>query len=560
VTREARTRSAGIFGATRELDAVGRAAFLDLACEGDATLRADVEARLASDRDDNSSLTTPDADLSRILPDVATTLATGQLLEARYRVEQPLAAGGQAHVYRATDQVLGGPVVIKVMRSGSSRNRMLKARFEEEMEALSRIDHPGIVGILDVGDLTDGSPFLVIQYVNGISLRELLHGGPLDPSRVAGILQQLAAALGAAHASGVAHQDLKPENIMVQRLSDGTEAIKLIDFGIAKVDRSALEPLMTTIMVAGTVRYMAPEQFQGENSPACDIYALALVACEMLSGQPDIRAVVAKVNRGTRHLLESALALRPADRPSDISAWGQQVASALARGDGARRRLLGRLAVVALLVSLSIVGLRALWINVDEAVRVVEKVGAYDPLVEGFRIHNDVTGTVAHNADRAGDDGWRVSSSRQGQYYKALSDRQERLALDRGWTLTAVMRADEGLAFAAVDFLGNGKRYDIVLHAEPDADLVRLQTQLVPTFEGIDVRLPRTTRGYRKYELRFDPGLQAADLWIDGRIQLTGYRGYAQFQSEFGLFFGAATYKSARGVGTFQSVRFQINP
>jgi tRNA A-37 threonylcarbamoyl transferase component Bud32 len=560
VTREARSRSAGIFSATRELDAVGRAAFLDLACEGDAALRGDIEALLASDRDDNDSLTTPAADLPGTLPGVAATFAAGQLLKARYLVEQRLAAGGQAHVYRAIDQVLGRPVVIKVMRAGFSRNRMLKARFEEEMEALSRTDHPGIVGILDVGELTDGSPFLVMQYVNGVSLRELLQSGPLVPSRAAGIVQQLAAALGAAHASGVAHHDVKPENIMVQRLSDGTETIKLIDFGIAKVDRATLEPLMTTITVAGTVRYMAPEQFQGENSPACDIYALSLVACEMLSGQPDVRAVPAKVTRRTRHLLASALALRPADRPKDVSAWGQQVASALARGHAASRRLAGGLALIALLVGISMVGLRALWMNLDEPVRVVEKIGAYDPLVEGFRIHNDVAGTVVPNPGRTGYEGWRVSSSRQGQYYKALSNRQKKLALDRGWTLTAVMRGDEGLAFATVDFLGNGKRYDIVLHAEPDSDLVRLQTQLLPTFEGIDVRLPRTTNGYREYQLRFDPGLQTADLWIDGKMHLSGYRGYAQFQSDFGLFFGAATYKSARGVGSFRSVRFQINP
>ena len=119
----------------------------------------------------------------------------------------------------------------------------------------------------------------------------------------AGILRQLGAALGAAHAAGVAHQDLKPENIMLQRSSDGSETLKLIDFGIAKVDRSEIEAGMTTVSVAGTIRYMAPEQFHGENSPACDVYALALVTCEMLSGQADVRALPPDVGTRTRRLV-----------------------------------------------------------------------------------------------------------------------------------------------------------------------------------------------------------------------------------------------------------------
>jgi serine/threonine protein kinase len=555
-------RTTALFGAARALDLPVRTGFLEIACADDRDLRAEVEALLAADRDDDTFLAqTPWAAILEALPTKLESVLEGQLLKDRYRVGQQLAAGGQAHVYRATDQLLERPVVIKVMRASAGQQRVLTSRFEQEMKALSRIDHPGVVGILDVGELADGAPYLAIQHVEGMSLREVLQDGPLDPARAAVILQQLGAALGAAHAAGVAHQDLKPENIMVQRLADSAETIKLIDFGIAKVDRSELAPVMTTITIAGTVRYMAPEQFQGENSPACDIYALALVACEMLSGQPDLRAVPASISRRTRRLLESALALRPGDRPSDVRGWAEQVAGALARGHGARRRAAVALAIGALIATASVAGSRTLWMRYGEPVRVVQKVGAYDPVDEGFLTHGDVTGTVAQNAERSGYDGWRLfSSAAGGYYYKKLGNAQKRRALDRGWTLTAVMRLEQGSAFAIVDFAGYGRRFDIELFSEPDAEQTRLLTQILPTLHGLDLWMPRTPGAYHQYELRFDPGLESADLWVDGIKRLGGYRGLTQFQDDMGLFFGAGPYKSDRGIASFQSVRFEVHP
>jgi tRNA A-37 threonylcarbamoyl transferase component Bud32 len=447
------------------------------------------------------------------------------------------------------------------MRAAGRGNRPLKARFEREMQALSRIDHPGVVGILDVGDLADGSPFLVIQHIEGVSLRELLAGGPLESSRAAGVLRQLGAALSAAHAAGVAHQDLKPENVMVQHLSDGSETLKVIDFGIAKVERSQVEAGVTTIMVAGTVRYMAPEQFQGENSPACDVYALALVTCEMLSGQPDVRALPGRVGTKTRRLLMSALAFRPEDRPADIRQWCEAVSHALLQGDGFRRRLVVRLAAAVLIVAASAGAARALLPYYIQPVRIVEKVGAFDPLHEGFLIHGAATGTVATNPERDGYDGWRAFGSKPGEYYYTrLTTAQKRLAMEHGWTLSAIMRVEEGMTFADVDFVGYGKRYGIVMFRESDMDRVLLVTQILPTFQGLELRLPHIPGVYHRYELRYDTSLQSADLWIDGSKRLENFRGLSQFQDDMGLFFGAGPYKSDRGAGSFRSVRFEINP
>jgi len=141
-----------------------------------------------------------------------------------------------------------------------------------------------------------------------------------------------------------------------------------------------------------------------------------------------------------------------------------------------------------------------------------------------------------------------------------LSGRQKRLALERGWKVTAVMRAEEGAAYVSVDFVGRGNRFDVNLFREPVKKLIRLNTQLVPQRQGLDYAFPRDRPGYRRYELVYDPGLGTAALSIDGSRVLSGYRGHTQFQEDWGLVFGVAIYASARGVGAFQLVRFEINP
>src|SRR5262245_26195500 len=158
-------RVTALFGATRALDPADRTAFLDVACRTDSALRAEVEALLESDADDSFLEQPPDTVAGAALSALPNLLGPGWLLKDRYRIERPLSQGGQGLVFQATDEVLSRPVVVKVMRADARGNRWLKSRFEHEMEALSRISHPGVVGILDVGDLADGSPFLVIEHI-----------------------------------------------------------------------------------------------------------------------------------------------------------------------------------------------------------------------------------------------------------------------------------------------------------------------------------------------------------------------------------------------------------
>jgi len=546
-----------LFNAARTLESAQREAFLAAACAGDDGLRTEIEALLAADRTGDSFLRTPSwADVTR--PPL-TTLESGVILKGRYQIDAPLATGGQALVYRATDQLLARPVVIKVMRAEGRRNQWLKSRFEREMRALALIDHSGVVGILDVGELEDASPFLVIQYVAGMSLRDALTPGLMLHARVARIIPQMASALNAAHAAGVAHRDLKPENVMLHTADDGGVTVKLIDFGIAKIETDDIAPNTTSILIAGTVRYMAPEQFEGKHSRASDIYSMALIVCEMLSGHPDIRALPRSTPARTRAALESALAYRPEERPADIGRWSEDLVRSLSSSAWRPRNVAALIVSVVALIAGTVAVHR--WILAEGAVpeRIVEKVGAFDPLWEGFEIKHDVTGRIVHNPTNTGYEAWRILTPGQGYYFRPFTRVQKRHALERGWKLTTVFRVEEGGGNVGVDFLGLGGRFDINVLREGDQEIVRLITQLVPDMRGLDV-MQSPTDQYHSYELVYDPNLQTADLWIDGVRRLTGYGGHRQYQEDNGLLFSSHVYNSNQGSATFKSVRFEINP
>ncbi len=560
-------RISSLFTAARALDGDERDSFLTLACEGDGALRAEVEALLSGDTPDDGFLEDPPwSPLGQSVVEGLTSaarLTSGQVLGNRYRIDRELATGGQALVYLAHDQHLAmRPVVIKVMRVEGRRSHWLKARFEQEMHALARIDHSGVVGILDVGELEDGSPFLVIQYVPGVSLSELLSQGPIPPARAAEILRQMGSALGAAHTAGVAHRDLKPGNIMLQPRNDGADIVRLIDFGIAKIDRSDLEPETTAVLIAGTVRYMAPEQFEGKHSIASDVYAMALVACEMLGGYPHVRALPASTGRETRAALESALAFRVEERPTDVQAWSESLAGTLGPGRRRVRRAAVGVALLAIALAAAAAIERTILRDRAEPVRIVEKVGAFDPLTEGFEVREEVVRTgVTENPTHTGYDGWRLETPSRGLYFHPFTSSETRRAMDRGWKLTAVLRAEAGAAYAAAEFGGGGLGFPVQVFVDGDREIVRLPTQVVPEFRGMDF-MQSPVGGYHRYEIIYDPALKTADLWIDGERRLTGYQGWTQntYRLDAGLIFGVAVYKSDHGIGSFRSVRFEINP
>jgi serine/threonine protein kinase len=210
----------------------------------------------------------------------------GQMVEGRYHVESRLGAGGMGAIYIARDvKVLGKIVVIKVLLQEAFQNEYVVKKFRQEAEALSRVDHPNIVQILDYGEMENKQPFLVLQFIDGVSLRTVLKRGGIDLLRTAYLVRQVAYALTAAHEKGILHRDLKPENIMLQT-RDGEERAVVIDFGIAQLQNSVIAPKTIVTATAGTISYMSPEQLcAGSLTTASDTYALGVIAFEMVTGE-----------------------------------------------------------------------------------------------------------------------------------------------------------------------------------------------------------------------------------------------------------------------------------
>lgn len=209
-------------------------------------------------------------------------------LSQRYTLGAVVGSGGMGAVHRATDTVLGRTVAVKVLRGDQSGDDIGRARMRSEAHLAASIHHPGVAQVFDyVEDDTtpDGSTFIVMQYVEGHSLSQLLRErGPMPPEQVMSVVEQVADGLQAAHDAGIVHRDLKPANIM---LTPAGRTV-LVDFGIAQAATS--EPLTDTGSLVGTTDYISPEQVRGRSATAqSDVYALGVVAYHCLTGRSPFR-------------------------------------------------------------------------------------------------------------------------------------------------------------------------------------------------------------------------------------------------------------------------------
>jgi serine/threonine protein kinase len=266
---------------------------------------------------------------------------SGSIWKNRYLIERELGRGGFGIVYLARDQqLLSRPVVIKLLQDGTSPDPYFQKKFQQEIEAMARIDHPGVVGVLDTGESPDRRPFLVMQFVEGVTLRTLIGKQGMEFRQAARILRQVGQALSAAHDKGVFHRDLKPENIMVQQLGEDEIQVKLIDFGIASVrDSQIVGGQAQASKVVGTLAYMAPEQVMGQATGASDVYALGVIAYEMLTGQrPEItpqglsvkpRELRADIPDAAETAIVKAVAYQPEQRQTRPRDFGEEIARAL---------------------------------------------------------------------------------------------------------------------------------------------------------------------------------------------------------------------------------------
>lgn len=192
-------------------------------------------------------------------------------------------------VYRATQEPLGREVALKVMSAALSKDAGAIERFQREAKASSSLSHPNIVTVFDFGD-DNGSLFLAMELIPGKGLDTLLEHGAMPWRRAVGILRGICAALSEAHAKGIVHRDLKPANVIITSTTTQVDVPKVVDFGIAKLKDSGAKNLTMTGAVVGTPGYVAPELFHGiEPSSAADLYALGVLAFDMLCGRPPFK-------------------------------------------------------------------------------------------------------------------------------------------------------------------------------------------------------------------------------------------------------------------------------
>ena len=204
------------------------------------------------------------------------------LLADRYRLLDKVGEGGAAEVFRARDQRLDRVVAIKILRRQYVNEQSARTRFLNEARAAAGLAHPNIVDVYDFGQTPDGSMFIAMQFVEGQNLKDMLQRrGRMTAAETLSIVTQVCAALSAAHARGLIHRDVKPQNILVDRKGHA----RLGDFGIVK---ALSGPELTQAgMTFGTAAYLSPEQATGEPvGPASDVYSLGCVMYEMLSGTP----------------------------------------------------------------------------------------------------------------------------------------------------------------------------------------------------------------------------------------------------------------------------------
>ncbi len=222
------------------------------------------------------------------------------LIAGRYRLQSRIADGAMGEVWRAVDELLDRPVAVKLLRHEYAGHAETLSRFAAEARHAASVTDPGIAQVYDYGETSvarnRGSPYLVMELVDGPSLDRMLARGPLDPARTMDVIAQVASGLAAAHRAGLVHRDIKPANLLLA--PDGT--VKITDFGIAHAAGSA--PITQTGVLMGTAAYMAPERTMGGPATAAsDLYSLGVAAYECLTGTPPFKGTAMDVAFAHQH-------------------------------------------------------------------------------------------------------------------------------------------------------------------------------------------------------------------------------------------------------------------
>jgi serine/threonine protein kinase len=246
-------------------------------------------------------------------------LRSGEKLAGKYKILQPLGAGGHATVYLAQQDGLGRQVAIKVLRVRDANlndraEAVLIKRFDQEARLLSSLRDPHTVTMYDYGRTEHGTLYMVFEHIDGESLEDvLIRDGAMEPARVVKIVRQILESLQEAHAMGVLHRDIKPSNIMLYKHVGRADQVKVLDFGIAKIVSDQNPDMTAEGSIVGTPRYIAPERLREEEVPASDLYSVGMVAWEMLTG----RAVLD--GKSGMHALRAQIEQPSISLPTDLA-------------------------------------------------------------------------------------------------------------------------------------------------------------------------------------------------------------------------------------------------
>src|ERR1700722_7193972 len=221
------------------------------------------------------------------VPTRETAMTTPQHLSDRYELGEILGFGGMSEVHLARDVRLHRDVAVKVLRADLARDPSFYLRFRREAQNAAALNHPAIVAVYDTGEAETAAgplPYIVMEYVNGVTLRDIVHtDGPMTPTRAIEVIAEACQALNFSHQHGIIHRDVKPANIMIST----TNAVKVMDFGIARALSDGGNSVTQTPAVIGTAQYLYPEQARGDSVDArSDVYSLGCVLYEMLTGEP----------------------------------------------------------------------------------------------------------------------------------------------------------------------------------------------------------------------------------------------------------------------------------
>lgn len=274
----------------------------------------------------------------------------GQVIDRKYRLDAKIGFGGMGDVYRASRLLIGDQVAIKILHATHVSDPQAGERFRREAQAAARLKHPNAVSIYDFGVTDDGLVYLVMELVEGQSLRQIIkQQGPLPPATVSEITNQVCSALQIAHQHDVVHRDLKPDNIMVHVTISGLQ-VKVLDFGIAKLRDLTTSNLTMTGNVMGTPHYMSPEQCLGEEIDSrSDLYSLGVVIYQMLTGSlpfnsststavvmqhvnkepPSLRFINRSISPAVEMVVLRALAKRREHRPQSADALARELSAAI---------------------------------------------------------------------------------------------------------------------------------------------------------------------------------------------------------------------------------------